>query len=107
MIGEMISEYLSPLGFKVAFANSETKCLEFIEKRIPDVVILDTHMAHLDCRRTVRKIREKGIKTPVLLLSSDYGITSQAEAVAMGANGFLEKPLRLKDLLSKVVGVVA
>lgn len=107
MIGEMISDYLSPLGFKVTFANSETRCLEIIDKRIPDVVILDTHMAQSDSRRTVRKIREKGIKTPVLLLSSDYGITSHTDAVAMGANGFLEKPLRLKDLLTQVVSVMS
>jgi CheY-like chemotaxis protein len=106
MIGEMITEYLSPLGFKVAFTNSETKCLEFIEKRIPDVVILDTHMAQADSRRTVRKIREKGIKTPVLLVASDDGITSQADAVKIGANGFLEKPLRLKDLLTQVLNVM-
>jgi DNA-binding response OmpR family regulator len=103
MINEMVTEYLSPLGFKVAFAKNESQCLAQIEKRIPDVVILDTHLPHSNSSQTVEKIREKGVKTPVLLMSSNYGITSEEDAIKLGANGFIEKPLKLKDLLTRIL----
>jgi len=103
MISEMVTEYLSPLGFKVAFAKNESQCLSQIEKRIPDVVILDTHLPHSNSGQTIEKIRSKGIKAPVVLVSSNYGITSEEDALKLGANGFLEKPLKLKDLLTRIL----
>jgi two-component system alkaline phosphatase synthesis response regulator PhoP len=106
MIHGLVSEYLSPLGFKLILVRSEAHCLEMLEKKLPDVVILDTHMPLSNPAQTLRKIRGKGIKTPVVLVSTNYGITSQEDAIELGANGFIEKPFKLKDFLECMLNVM-
>jgi DNA-binding response OmpR family regulator len=107
MLQEMISEYLSPLGFKVVCTSSESKCLEALDKKIFDAVILDTHSSNLSSEQMLQRIRSKGLKTPVVLLSGNYGITSHDDAISLGANGFIEKPFRVKEFLSCVLDVMA
>ncbi len=106
MIHGLVQEYLSPLGFKLMMAKSEAQCLEMLEKKLPDVVILDTHMPRSSTAQTVQKIRAKGIKTPVVLVSSNYGITSKDDAIELGANGFIEKPFKLKEFLACMLNVM-
>jgi DNA-binding response OmpR family regulator len=106
MIHELISEYLSPLGFKVMFARNEEQCLDIMNKKMLDAVILDTHLPVSNCAQTVKKIRAKGLKTPVLLVASEYGITSIEDAINLGANGFIEKPFKMKDFLHTVLSVM-
>lgn len=106
MIHGLMQEYLSPLGFKLVVARSEAQCMEMLEKRLPDVVILDTHLPQSNAAQTVEKIRAKGIKTPVVLISSNYGITSKEDALEMGANDFIEKPFKLKDFLECMLNLM-
>jgi two-component system KDP operon response regulator KdpE len=102
----LISEYLAPLGFKVMVARNEYQCLEMINKKLPDIVLIDTHLPSSGGIHTMRKIRGKGVNVPVLLLSSNYGISSHNEAVELGANGFIEKPFRMKDFLDQVLNAL-
>lgn len=106
MIHELVAEYLSPLGFKLMVAKNETQCLEMLDKKMPDVILIDTHLPSGGGVQTMKKIRQKGLNTPVLLLASHYGITSHEEAIALGANGFIEKPFKLKDVLEQVLSVM-
>ena len=106
MIHDLMSDYLSPLGFKLVVARNEYQCLEMLNKKMPDIILLDTHLPNNGGVQTMTKIRQKGVKAPVLLLASNYGITSQEEAIKLGANGFIEKPFKLKDVLERVLSVL-
>lgn len=106
MIQEMIGEYMSPLGFKIVASRTESQCLDLINQRVPDVILLDTHLAASNTAQTLEKIRGKGLNIPVLLLGSNYGITSQEDAIELGANGFVEKPFKLKEFLNTMLSVM-
>ena len=43
MIQDLVGEYLSPLGFKLMVSKNEAQCLDTIEKKMPDVIVLDTN----------------------------------------------------------------
>lgn len=106
MIHDLVTDYLSPLGFKLTFARSAGQCLEMIDKKIPDVILIDTHLPSFSGAQTLNQIRQKGLKTPVILVGSNYGVTSFEEATALGANGFIEKPFKLKIFLEQVLAVL-
>lgn len=86
--------------------GSEVKCLESLDKKMFDAIILDTHLPHSSSAQTIQKIRDKGLKTPVVLLSSNYGITSQDDALGLGANGFIEKPFKVKEFLECILNAM-
>ena len=106
MLHDLVAEYLSPLGFKITVAQNDIQCLQTLEKKLPDVILLDTHLHSSGGAQIVTKIREKGLKVPVLLLASNYGVTSKEEAISLGANGFIEKPFRLKDILEQTLNLM-
>jgi DNA-binding response OmpR family regulator len=54
----------------------------------------------------MKKIRDNGIRIPVLLLGANYGITSEHESLELGANGFVEKPFKLKCFLEQLLNVL-
>jgi DNA-binding response OmpR family regulator len=69
---------------------------------MPDVIILDKQLSGADgldiCR--VLKQRETTKEIPIIMLSASPHV--QQLALQAGADGFLEKPFALKDLLDKV-----
>lgn len=106
MIQDLIHEYLTPLGFKVLVPENEVKCRDFFAAKIPNVIVLDTHMRGTSVTQAVIKIREFDQNVPILLLGSNYGITSLEDAVDLGANAFIEKPFRMKEFLEQILKLI-
>ena len=75
-----------------------------------DAVISDIHMLPVNGIELLRAIRagQDGLKrdTPVLILTVDSEADLVAEAVALGADAFVLKPIRREDLIERVVHVL-
>lgn len=68
-----------------------------------DVIILDRMLpGGMDGIDICRKIREKGIKTPVLLLTAKGQIRDRVEGLNAGADDYLVKPFSFEELLARV-----
>lgn len=73
-----------------------------IEQKQPDVVLANVNMPVLDGLALVRRMRGSAAtaSVPVLLLSARVGSSVSREGLAAGANGWLQKPFRVRELLS-------
>lgn len=105
MIQQMVAEYMSPLGFRLILAKKEGGCLERVDNSV-DVIVIDTHLPAAGVAQMLEKMRKRGVTVPVLLLGGNYGVSSYEEAIELGANGFIEKPFRLKEFLEHVLRVL-
>jgi two-component system chemotaxis response regulator CheY len=57
-----------------------------------DLILLDWNMPNMDGITFLKAIRGKGIKTPVIMVTTEASDTKVAEAKASGANGYVCKP---------------
>ncbi|MGL4791803.1 MAG: response regulator transcription factor, partial [Anaerotignaceae bacterium] len=67
-----------------------------------DGIILDIMMPKLSGIEVLRKLREKGDKTPVLLLTAKGEIEDKIEGLDLGADDYITKPFDMGELLARV-----
>ncbi len=69
---------------------------------IPDIFILDIMMPVMDGIALLRKIREKGLKTPVMFLTSRDEEFDKVLGLELGADDYLCKPFSTKELVARI-----
>ncbi|MDF2541354.1 MAG: two component transcriptional regulator, winged helix family [Herbinix sp.] len=67
-----------------------------------DVILLDIMMPKLDGLSVLEKLREKGIHTPVLMLTAKSEIEDRIRGLDKGADDYLSKPFAMGELLARV-----
>ena len=76
--------------------------LTYLETENYDAVILDVMMPKIDGLTVLRKIREKGNKVPVLILTAKSEIDDKVRGLDYGADDYLTKPFAAKELLARI-----
>lgn len=67
-----------------------------------DVIILDIMMPKMDGLLVVKNLRQKGIGTPILMLTAKTEIEDRILGLDMGADDYLGKPFAMGELLARV-----
>jgi two-component system, OmpR family, response regulator len=67
-----------------------------------DVIVLDRMLPKKIGVAVVRDLREKGVNTPVLILSALHDEDHRVEGLNAGANDYLGKPFSTRELLARV-----
>jgi two-component system nitrogen regulation response regulator NtrX len=98
-IRESLKGVLEDEGYKPAVAHSGEACLEILQKRPFDVVLLDIWLPGIDGLETLAKIKESEDGPEVVMISGHGTIETAVRATKLGAFDFLEKPLSLDRTL--------
>ena len=78
------------------------EALDYLEGAEYDAVILDIMMPVLDGLTVLRRIRKKGNRVPVLLLTARDRIEDRVEGLDAGADDYLVKPFAVAELLARI-----
>lgn len=94
--------------YKIALAKSGESALRFLEKNIPDLILLDINMSDLDGFETYECIKSNPLTTdiPVVFMTSDYGRDSERQGFRLGARDIIKKPFEPEIMLSRVARVL-
>lgn len=99
-----VIQYLLQEQYDVLLAISGKIALKYLERRTPDLILLDLLMPDMDGRQMLLKIRSMpeyaGI--PVIFLTADRQETTEVECLRMGAFDFIPKPIVPEVLLSRI-----
>lgn len=71
-----------------------------------DVVVLDWMLPGMSGIEVMRKFREKGGKTPILMLTAKSSIDDRAEGLDAGADDYLPKPFHAKELCARIRALI-
>ena len=91
---------LEHYGVDSCFDGKEA--LDYIFSAEYDVILLDIMLPKLDGFEVLKKIRNKNIKTPVLLLTARDGIEDRVQGLDFGADDYLVKPFAFDELLARI-----
>lgn len=87
-------------------ASDGVECVEKIGTAKPDVLLLDINMPRMNGLEVLAKLKEKKIKTKVLVLTVHNEIDYLLKAVEIGINGYLLKDSESSELKKAIVSVV-
>jgi len=97
-----IRKSLQAAGFAVDLLYHGDEALAAIVNTPFDVVVLDIMLPGRDGLSIVTQLRERGVKTPVLLLSARGELREKVEGLNAGADDYLPKPFALEELVARV-----
>lgn len=98
-----VKTLLEKEGFSVQeYANGQLAWDAVSSGTVPDLFILDVMMPVMDGITLLRKIREKGLKTPVMFLTSRDEEFDKVLGLELGADDYLCKPFSAKELVARI-----
>ena len=99
---EILELALLSEGYDVVAAGDGLAALEIIEERLPQLVLLDWMMPRMDGPAFAHELARRGLRPriPILLLTAANAAPARAAQIA--ADGFLEKPFELPELLDEI-----
>jgi len=86
-------------GYAVEAVESAEECLEALESRRYDLLLLDVWLPKMDGLEALSRARTLDPELPVVVISGHGNIETAVKAVRMGAQDFVEKPLSLEKTL--------
>lgn len=98
---EMLSRTLELEGFDVATAADGRSALTILEDSGPDLVILDIIMPEIDGFQ-VLDITRRHSNVPIIMLTGKCDVDSLRDALELGADDYVKKPFRPRELLARV-----
>ncbi len=107
---EAITANLAPFlqrgGFAVAVATDGEEALKRVAGFKPELIVLDVLMPRLDGRAVLRRLRQAGNWTPVILLTQVGSPAERALALDEGADDYLNKPFEPFELMARIRAVL-
>lgn len=97
-----LAERLEARGLKVSTAASGQDAVGKVDDQNFDLVILDLAMPGIDGLETLKRIKAKQPETEIIMLSGQGSIKTSIEAMKLGADDFLEKPVNIAELMAKI-----
>ncbi len=67
-----------------------------------DVIVLDLRLPGMNGVEVLRTLRDRGIDTPVLVLTAQDAVDSKVQALRTGADDYVTKPFSFEELLARV-----
>ncbi len=93
-------------GFTVDVAHDGLDGLWYATEHAYDAVVLDIMLPRMNGYRVCAALRERGINTPILMLTAKDGEFDEAEALDTGADDFLSKPFSYVVLVARLRALV-
>ena len=101
---DMLSRRLLRQGFEVLLAADGPQALDLIRRQPPDLVLLDVRMPGMSGMDVLRAIRERYSPTqlPVIMVTAEGHSASIVEALQIGANDYITKPVDMPVALARI-----
>jgi len=102
----MLARTLAAEGFAVAVAADGGSALAEAERSAPDVIVLDVAMPGMDGLAVCRRLRAKGVRTPVLMLTARDAVPDRVVGLQAGADDYLVKPFATEELIARIRALI-
>jgi two-component system, OmpR family, response regulator len=105
-IVELLSASLRFAGFDVTAATNGADAVASAREARPDLVVLDVMLPDLDGFEVIRRMREGGVRTPVVFLTARDATDDKIRGLTLGGDDYVTKPFSLEELTARIRAVL-
>lgn len=105
-IANFVRRGLREAGFAVDHAENGIDGLDLLLTEPYDVAVIDIMLPGLDGLSIIEKMRNRRIKTPILVLSAKGTVDDRIKGLQTGADDYLTKPFSFSELLARVQALI-
>ena len=105
-IADFVAKGLTESGFAVDVAGDGMRGLEFATSASYDVAIIDVMLPEIDGLTLIDRMRARGVRTPVLILSARRTVDDRVRGLQAGGDDYLTKPFAFAELLARVQALI-
>ncbi|RXJ86044.1 response regulator transcription factor [Arcobacter sp. CECT 8985] len=98
ILNEIITEYLESKNFEVTSTYDGEDALTKLFSSIYDILLLDVNVPNINGFEILQRLREEGITTPSIFITSLNQIDDLKKGFDVGCNDYLKKPFELEEL---------
>ncbi len=102
----LFSRVLAKQGYEICEVSNGKEALEAIEKEYFDLVISDIMMPITDGYELVRQLRERGITTPVMLITAKDAFDDMKLGFLSGSDEYMIKPVNVNEMVLRVAALL-
>lgn len=101
-IREALDRILRFEGYTTVPVADGAAALEAFARQTLDAAIVDINMPFVDGVSVTRKVRDRGDRTPILILTARRATADRVEGLDAGADDYLPKPFDVDELLARL-----
>ena len=105
-LNNVVTRYLKKNGYSVDNVLDGEEALDYLEYGEYDLVILDIMMPKVDGFEVIKKLRNKGNHTSVLMLTARDSADDKVKGLDLGADDYIVKPFDFNELMARIRAVV-
>jgi len=104
-VGQYVQRGLAEQGMQVEWVPDGEQGLEQASDGRFDLIVLDLRLPGMPGPEVLRTLRDRGVTTPVLVLTAQDAVESKVAALRGGADDYVTKPFAFEELLARVEAV--
>jgi CheY-like chemotaxis protein len=104
---KMMELRLKKYGAEIEVVNSGFKALDLVRARNFDVILMDIQMPGMDGLKTIKAMREHGVRCPIITVTALKDIVKLSPAQTADIAAHAGKPTDVPDLVETILGVIA
>lgn len=93
---------LAAQDYRVEEAGDGEAALDFLKRNPVDLIVLDLGLPGMDGLEVIRRRREEGDTTPIIILSSRDDEAGKVQALDLGADDYVSKPFGMEELAARI-----
>jgi two-component system copper resistance phosphate regulon response regulator CusR len=101
-VGSFLQRGLEEHRHNVDLVADGNDALERVSLGTYDVIVLDLRLPGTSGMEVLRTLRDRGVETPVLVLTAQDALESKVQALRIGADDYVTKPFALEEILARV-----
>ncbi|ACN98402.1 transcriptional activator protein CopR [Sulfurihydrogenibium azorense Az-Fu1] len=105
-LSHLIAKRLKEEGFAVQQAFDAEEGMSYATYEEYDVIVLDIMLPKMSGYEVIRQLREKKVKTPILVLSAKGEIEDKVKGLQLGADDYLTKPFSFPELIARINALI-
>lgn len=102
----LVQFVLSKEGYEVVTMDNPRGAMQMIQKREPDLLIIDVTMPYVNGFDFAARLRAEGYETPLIFMTAQDGIEAKLHGFEIGADDYICKPFNHQELVARVQAVM-
>jgi two-component system OmpR family response regulator len=105
-ITDAVSTALRYEGFEVTEAGGGREALKVAGTFKPDLIVLDVMLPDVDGLQLTRRLRNDGVRTPILFLTAKDATEDKVTGLTVGGDDYMTKPFSLAEVVARVRAIL-